>query len=78
MFGLLMDFKPWTDFRQWVSVVWSDAVFIIVICILGVCIGGLLLTFFKKAVNKGKLKWVNIVLIAIFAGLIALLCAARF
>ncbi len=78
MFGLLLNFKPWVDFKQWVSNGWSDTVFTIVLCILCVCIGGLLLSFFKKAVNKGKLKWVNIVLIAILGGLLALLCFARY
>ncbi len=78
MFELLLAFKPWNDFRRWVSIEWNDTVFAIVLCILGVCICGLLLSFFKKAVNKGKLKWVSIVMIAILGGLIALLCVARY
>ena len=78
MIGLLLDFKPWTDFKQWVSVEWSDTVFALVLCILGICIAGVLLTFFKKAVNKGKLKWANIVLIIILGGLIALFAFARY
>lgn len=67
----------WNDFCVWVMS-WSNAVFVMVICIFGIL--GLmgLLTFFKKSVNKDKKpKWGMLIISIIMFALLAVICVAR-
>ncbi len=80
--GVLMNFmlcNLWTDFSYWVTETWSDAVYIIIVCFLGIC--GLLgvLSFFKQSINKDtKPKWGILIVAIIMFVLLAVLFFARY
>lgn len=69
----------WDDFRNWVTVGWSDTTYIIVVCVFGICGLLSLLSFFKGNFNKGKkVKWGSIVLSLVLFALLAVVSIARY
>ncbi len=69
----------WQDFKNWVTIEWSQTTFIIVICVLAVCGLFMFLSFFKKSFDKGKRpKWFQLILSLILFGMMAVVFSARF
>lgn len=69
----------WDDFRNWVTIDWSQTTYILVVCIFGLCGLMALLSFFKGNFNKGKkIKWGKIVLAVFMFALLAVISAARY
>ncbi len=69
----------WDDFRNWVTVGWSQTTYIIVVCVFGLCGLLSLLSFFKGNFNKGKkIKWGSLVIALIMFALLAVVSIARY
>ncbi len=69
----------WDDFRNWITVGWSETTYIIVVCVFGICGLLSLLSFFKGNFNKGKkIKWGSLVIALIMFALLALVSIVRY
>ncbi len=69
----------WDDFSNWVTLEWSQPVYIIVVCIFALLGVMGLLSFFKGSINKDKKpKWGVLVLSLLMFGLLAIVVAAKF
>lgn len=79
MFSLMLSI--WDDFREWVSLKWSQPVFFLVIALLGIFgVMGILgfLKGSKPDKEKKTFKWGSLVLSVICFAILAVLCIAKF